>query len=483
MASVLRRMMALVTRKSAPPLTPIVGDRGQWWFPVVREPFTGAWQSNQELSQESVLTNYAVYACIDRIASDVGKCRFRLVQQDANGIWTEIYVPAFSPVLTKPNHYQTRIQFMENWILSKLTTGNTYVWKERDNRRVVTGLHVLDPLRVKVYVAPDSSVYYSMGRDWIAGLDQDMQYIPESEIIHDMSTIKYHPLCGVPPLVAAIGAATQGLNIQRSSSTFFRNNSYPGGILSAPNEITEDNVKRLKEYWSVAFSGGNAGKIAVLDNGLKFEPLGVMTAEASQLAEQAGLSAEMVCSAFGVPAHMVGVGSPPSYNNIEALNQQYYSQTLQKYFEAIELLCDEGLGLTEIAGKTYGTEFDLDDLLRMDTAALVKAEAEAVGSGIKAPNEARKKLNLGPVDGGDTPYLQQQNFSLTALNKRDAKEDPFAKNGAKPPSISDFSSITASLAAIERRQAQEQESDAIENAAISQLASWELKAELQRLSR
>jgi len=481
MPSFLARMRSLLVRKNQP-LTPIVGDRGQWWFPIVSEPFTGAWQSNQELRQESVLTNYAVYACIDRIASDVGKCRFRLVEQNASGIWNEIYVPAFSPVLTKPNRYQTRIQFFENWILSKLTMGNTYVLKERDNRNVVVGLHVLDPLRVRVYVAPDSSIYYRVGRDWLSQTTDDIEYIPESEIIHDMSTIKYHPLCGVPPLVAASPAAIQGTNIQRSSSTFFGNNAYPGGILTAPGDIDEDNAKRLKEYWSTAFSQGNAGKIAVLSNGMKFESLGVMTAEASQLAEQTGLSAQMVCSAFGVPAHMVGIGTPPSYNNIEALNQQYYSQTLQKYFEAIELLCDEGLGLTEIVGKVYGTEFDLDDLLRMDTAALVRSEAEAVGAGIKAPNEARKKLNLGPVEGGKTPYLQQQNFSLSALNKRDARDDPFAKNGTKPTTLPDMTAIAASVAAIERRQ-MENEDDAIENAAISQLASWELKSELQRLSK
>ena len=484
MASLLARVMALITKQNQP-LSPIIGDRGQWWYPVVKEPFIGAWQQNASQVGESVLTNSTVYACIERISSDVAKCRFRLVQQNDDGTWTEIYVPAFSPVLTKPNRYQTRIQFFEAWMCSKLTTGNTYALKERDNRQVVTALHVLDPLRVRVYMAPDSSVYYKIGRDWLAGVEDDMDtYIPESEIIHDMMPIKYHPLCGVSPLVAAGGPAAHGLNIQKSSSTFFSNNSYPGGILTAPGEIKEATAKRLKEYWATAFTGGNAGKIAILGDGLKFESLGVATAESSQLAEQSGLSAQMVCSAFGVPAFMVGVGTNPSYNNIEALNQQYYSQTLQKYFEAIELLYDEGLGLTEIIGKTYGTEFDLD-LLRMDTAALVRAEAEAVKAGIKSPNESRKRLNLGPTDGGEGPYLQQQNFSLAALAKRDALDNPFSPTGgAKPPKMPDLTAISASIAAIEKRQVERRpEGDAIEMAAIAQIGNWELKAELQRLSK
>jgi len=205
----------------------------------------------------------------------------------------------------------------------------------------------------------------------------------------------------------------------------------------------------------------------------------------SQLAEQAGLSAQMVCTAFGVPAFMVGIGPSPTYNNIDALNQQYYSQCIQKYFEDIELLCDEGLGLTEIPGKKYRTEFNLDDLLRMDTAAMYKAEADVVGAGIKTIDEARKRLNLRPTKGGDAAYLQQQNFSLPALAKRDARDDPFAKEApaAGKPRLPDLTAVAASVSAIERRQAEEHNNDVIEMAAIAQLGSWELKAELERLSR
>jgi phage portal protein BeeE len=152
----------------------------------------------------------------------------------------------------------------------------------------------------------------------------------------------------------------------------------------------------------------------------------------AQLIEQLKWTAEVVCSAFHVPAYKIGVGQYPTQTNIEALDQQYYSQCLQSLFENIELLLDEGLGLTEVPGKTYGTEFDLDDLLRMDTATMIEAEKNAVGAGIKSPNEARKRMNLPPTPGGKGPYLQQQNYSLAALEKRDAKEDPFATKPTTP---------------------------------------------------
>jgi HK97 family phage portal protein len=466
-------------------------DRGNTWFPVVREPFTGAWQRNISLTQpDSLLTFYAVYACLERIASDVGKCRLRLVEENAIGIWNEVEVAAFSPVIRKPNHYQNRIQFYENWVLSKLMQGNTYVLKERDNRNVVIGMHILDPWRVRVYQTPLGDVYYELGSNGNMGpseIDSEeaiRRMIPQSEIIHDMCTVKFHPLCGVSPLVCAAMAAGQGMSIQNSSTQFFTNRALPGGILTAPGEIKEATARRLKEYWQNEFMGNNLGKIAVLGDGLKFEPM-MVSAQESQVTEQLGLTAQMVCSAFGVPAYMVGVGSPPSYNNIEALNQQYYSQTLQKFFEAIELGLDEGLGLTEVTDHVYGTWFDLDDLLRMDTQTLVETEAKSIGGGFKSPDEARKRLNLGPVAGGNTPYLQQQNFSLAALAKRDAKADPFAKGGGTSGGGAPFGGDGGDEAPPPpppKTDDDEAEDKMIATAAIMQIASWELKSELARLN-
>ena len=90
------------------------------------------------------------------IAADIGKLRLRLVQQDSNGIWTETENPAYSPVLRKPNRYQNRIKFFQNWVTSKLIHGNTYILKQRDDRNVVTALYVLDPYRTYPKVADEA---------------------------------------------------------------------------------------------------------------------------------------------------------------------------------------------------------------------------------------------------------------------------------------------------------------------------------------
>src|SRR6186713_561761 len=110
---------------TAPMRAPVGTGRGGW-FPVVREPYTGAWQQNQEITAETSLTYSAVFACATLIASDIGKLGLRLVQLDDDGIWTETTSAAFSPVLRKPNRYQNRIEFITAWVMSKLIHGNTY---------------------------------------------------------------------------------------------------------------------------------------------------------------------------------------------------------------------------------------------------------------------------------------------------------------------------------------------------------------------
>lgn len=399
-----------------------VGTGG--WSSLIREPFAGAWQRNLEKRPEHLLTHNALFACVTLIASDIGKLRIKLVEQNPDGIWEETEASAFSPVLRKPNRYQNRIKFLESWVISKLTNGNTYILKERDNRGVVTDLYVLNHDRCRPLVAPDGSVYYQLGTDNLAGIETSLT-LPASEIIHDIMAPLFHPLCGVTPITACALPAAHGLKIQEESAAFFANGARPSGVLTAPGTISQEDAARVKAYWEAKFSNSSAGHLAVLGDGMKYAAMTV-TAVDSQLLELLKWTSEQVCTAFHVPPYMIGVGTAPTYNNIEALNQQYYAQCLQSLIESIELCLDEGLGLTEIDGKTYGTELDLDGLLRMDTAGQVKAAIDGIGGGLFTPNEGRRKFDLKKVKGGDTPYLQMQNFSLEALNRRDKSDDPFA---------------------------------------------------------
>lgn len=417
-----REVALSFSREKAANLSSVAESRG--WARIY-ESFTGAWQRNIVVDRELVLANHAVFACQTLIASDISKLRVKLVEQNARGIWKEVTNAAFSPVLRKPNHFQTRNQFWENWVLSKLMAGNTYVLKERDARQVVVALYILDPRRVIPMVADNGEVYYQLDADLLAGI-QTSVLVPASEIIHDRFNCLFHPLVGVSPIFANALAATQGLNAQNNSALLFANGSQPGGILTAPGQIAPEAAARLKANWEASFTGKNSGRVAVLGDGLTYTKM-ALTAVEGQVIEQMKWTAEVVCSTYHVPPYKVGVGALPSYNNVQTLNVEYYSECLQTLIEAAETCLDEGLGLdtAKDGGRMLGTEFDVDNLLRMDSVTQMEVLDKGVKAAILSPNEARQKLDYDEVDGGESPLSQQQNFSLAALAKRDALPNPF----------------------------------------------------------
>lgn len=408
------------------PMSPPGTGLGGWW-PMIKEPYSGAWQKNDTWTNETVLAHYAVYACVTLISNDIGKLRQRLMELDANGIWKETASPSFSPVLKKPNNYQNHVQFKQWWQTSKLISGNTYGLKQRDQRGVVTSIYLLDPCRVLPLVADDGSIYYQLSNDNLNRVGDGVT-VPASEIIHDRMNCLFHPLVGVSPLYAAAMAACQSLKMQKDSSTFFSNGARPGGILSAPGAISDDTAARLKAHWDANYTGENAGRVAVVGDDLKFQQM-KMSATDSQLIEQFRLTAEMICTAFHVPPSKVGVTTAATGTTAEQENQKYYSDCIQVLAEEYEACMDDGLSVPD----KYGVELDIEGLLRMDMGKLVETLSAAVKGGIMPPNVAMAKLNLSPVEGGDTVYMQQQNYSLAALAKRDAQADPFATGTTAAP--------------------------------------------------
>ncbi|AKI26993.1 phage portal protein [Moraxella catarrhalis] len=386
------------------------------WQTLIHEPYTGAWQKNDELKRTDLTHFHAVFACISLIAADIGKLRIQ-TKSSQNGV----LLPTKSrthAILKKPNRHQSWQQFIESWVSSKLLRGNAYVLKQRDIFGDVWQMYVLNPDRVKVLVSGDGEVFYQISTDKLYGLTDTT--VPASEVIHDRMNCFYHPLVGLSPLTACGISVGLGLSIQHTSATLFGNNSRPSGILSVPSDISKETAQKVKSDWQANYSGIKRGGIAVLGSGAKYEPI-AMSASDSQAIEQLKMSGETVCSVFHVPAFKVGMGEIKAGQKVSDLNEIYYSDCLQHYIEAIENLLDEHLDLE----KGVECEADLSPLIRMDSTSQMAYLKEGTHSGILSPNEARATLGLPPVVGGESPLMQQQNYSLEALAKRDNSADPF----------------------------------------------------------
>lgn len=384
---------------------------------VISEPFAGAWQKNIEEKQSDLVTYPTLYACLYRITSDIGKLPFSLRKRERGGVWVEVENAAYDPVLRKPNDYQTAAQFREHWTLAKLTSGNAYILKRRDGRGVVKQLYVLDPERCMPMVSESGFVFYQLRTDALNSLPEgypaENLIVPASEIIHDRCMPVYHPLVGVPPLAAAHWPALKNFKIMKSATEFFANNAQPGGLLTAPAGMSDEDAKEVQNYWATNFTEGKSGKVAVIGADMKFTPFAMKSIDA-QMVEQMRYSDEQICQPFGIPPFKVGIGTIPAGLGVDGLNQLYYADALQTHIEHMEALLDDGLKIAA----PLGVELDLDPLLRMDEAKRAEVEAKLVGGKIKTPDEGRARFNLPPTAGGGTLWGQNQDYPLGMLEDR-----------------------------------------------------------------
>lgn len=416
----LEKGMDLVTQMPPGGINPF------WGF--VREMFPGAWQRNIEPEKPANIVAFAaVYACIALRTEDISKLRLKLMRRTASGVMTEVMTgSSFLKLLAKQNRYQTRIQFLVQWMVSKLMHGNAYILKERDGKGNVIALYPLNPFHVKPLVGSDGSVWYQVSADPLAGI-ADSPTIPASEIIHDRCVTIWHPLVGVSPIYAAAASATQGIRIQANSARFFENQSRPSLHLDLPGTISDPRLVEIKKEVSEGFSGQNIGKVFITTGGAKVEPM-TMPADQAQLIEQLRWTVEDVARAFKIPLYKLGGSALPA-SGLSTLSQDYYSQALQHDIEAIELLLREGI---ELADDLF-VELDLEGLLRMDPQARAETYAKLIGSAVFSPNDARAKEDKEPVDGGDVPFLQQQNWPIDMLAKRGVPPVDAAPPASPPP--------------------------------------------------
>jgi HK97 family phage portal protein len=232
--------------------------------------------------------------------------------------------------------------------------------------------------------------------------------IPARFIVHHRLMTGAHPLIGISPLSAAAASAGLGREIQAQSAQFFGNQSRPSGVLKTPRTLNPETAKRLKERWQDLYSGEGLGSVAILEEGLQWEALTITAADA-QLVAQLEYAVKDVARVFHVPLHMLGELGGVTYKNAETLSAIYYKGPLSTHLQALEDRFNNAFDMIPFGRRI---EFDIHGLLRAEFDVRMVAYKEAIQGGVMTPNEARSLENLGPKDGGDSLYMQQQNMPL-----------------------------------------------------------------------
>jgi HK97 family phage portal protein len=387
----------------------------------------------QPLTTLQILQLSPAYAAVRLLAYDIAKLPLRGVSAVTRSIAGRLYtlwLPADTPadaVLRQPNHYQTLFDFIVSWVISLLLHSAAYVLKQRGPDGRVEALYVLDPGLVLERVADTGDIYYELRADELAGITDNMLVPAEFILAHRYLPLT-SPLCGSSPLVPAGASATAKL------ATLIDGQAVPAGVITGPDSINQQQADEMSKRWLDKFGGTDDAArrgVAVLGSNFKFEQVS-RSARDAQLIELAKFGAEDIARAFGIQPWLLGAGSAPVGEAMPAAMQLHYSQTLLPIMKPIQLLLTSAL-IPPRGSAAARVEFDPMGIMALDPMARSSFWESLLGAGVAAPNEARADFNLLPVPGGDSPFLQQQNYSLADLAKRSEKPDPFGSGSPEPP--------------------------------------------------
>lgn len=375
--------------------------------------------------------NPVVESCVSAITQTVASLplhHWRVLKNNGQELITDS--PA-ARVLRKPNHYQTRTDFILNLLRNELFNGNGYAVGLKDARFKFESLHLVNPNSCQPLVAPEGDVFYQISLSDIAAGMAGAQslVVPAADMLHIRMQTPRSPLIGETPLVAAALSVDAGNAIHRHLAAFFSNMTRPSGFLKSAGALKAEQAEILRNEWQQAFSNGGAGRVAVLQGGLDWQALSMNAVDAA-IVESYRMTVHDIARIFRVPLSVIGEPGGTTYANTETLIRHWLSTGLGFVIEHVELALD---AMFELPPDEF-ISFDLEYLLRADFVARVEGLTKGIQGGLFSPNEARAKEGLAKAVDGDEPRLQAQVVPLSFASKTlQAATDTPPAAGKEPP--------------------------------------------------
>lgn len=406
-------------RSQSSAVNQLPGSQPGGLFSWVREPYAGAWQQGVSGFGSSLtglsdpLENPHLASAIEILSGDLSKMVPRL-ERLKNGVWQTAEIS--EPALEYPNANQTPAQLWREFFTSLLVHGNAYILLKYRGGDVAE-MHCADPRKVKIRQYENGDLLYDFAADANIGLIKD-QTVPASAVIHMMADGggKIHKYVGCSPLMrAALSGALGNVAMQTANSTL-TNIARPSGIISAPGNVSQENIKAIKEAFENNYSGGNVARTAILADGLTYSTIPNVSLVDQSLADSVEITAKIAATVFRLPAYKLNAGPVPSGLSAAQLEQQYINDTLSGYVIGLEQL------LSRVFGNGLNARVRLDEsaLLRLDPVSMAANLRQLKEASILSPNECRAALGYAPVDGGEAPLSQQQYYSLAGLKEAQA---------------------------------------------------------------
>lgn len=362
------------------------------------------------VTADSSMSLSAVWGCVNLISGTISSLPLQVYHGGDDGGRVIMRDHGLYHVLhDSPNADQTALDFWDFMSMSIELWGNAYARIDRLGGKVI-GLTPIWPNRIAVRRTGDGVLRYR----WT---DRGQQYdLPEGDVLHVRGP-GGDPLGGMSVLSFARRTFGLALAADESAAGFYRNGMRPSGVLKFTEWLSEENREIAREYMVGEFIGAaNTGKPFVAEGGVTWESL-AMPPEDAQLLETRGFSVEEVCRIFGVPPVLVQHHSKTSSwpTGVEQQVLIFQKFTLRRRLKRLEQAMEKQLLTSAERAEGLRIEFNLEGLLRGDSAGRSTFYKSALNDGWMTINEVRGKENLPPVDGGDVPRIQKQNVPITDL--------------------------------------------------------------------
>ena len=373
--------------------------------------FVGGTTSGKAVNERSAMQMTAVYACVRILAEAVAGLPLHLYRyKDDGGKEKAIDHPLYLLLHDEPNPEMSSFVFRETLMTHLLLWGNAYAQIIRNGKGEVVALYPLMPNKMTVDRDENGQLYYSYyrGNDEAIRDKENTVVLRPYDILH-IPGLGFDGLVGYSPIAMAKNAIGMAIACEEYGAKFFANGAAPGGVLEHPGTIKDP--ERVRQSWQSTFGGsGNANKIAVLEEGMKYTPIGI-SPEQAQFLETRKFQLNEIARIFRVPPHMVGDLEKSSFSNIEQQSLEFVKYTLEPWLIRWEQSIQRSLLSTD-EKPLYFVKFNVDGLLRGDYASRMSGYATARQNGWMSANDIRELENLDRIpaeDGGDL-YLINGNM-------------------------------------------------------------------------
>nr|DAH98287.1 MAG TPA: Portal [Caudoviricetes sp.] len=379
--------------------------------------------SGKSVSQTSALSVTAVYSCVRILSEAIAGLPLHTYKCKSNGGKEKaIDHPLYFILHDEPNPEMTSFVFRETMMSHLLLWGNAYAQILRNGKGDVIALYPLAPNRMTVDRASNGRIYYtySTSDDDNPKLKSKGQvYLKAEDVLH-IPGLGFDGLVGYSPIAMARNAIGMAMACEEYGAKFFANGASPSGVLEHPSTIK--NPDKLRESWNSLFKGSsNSHQIAVLEEGLKYQPISISPNEA-QFLETRKFQINEIARIFRIPPHMIGDLEKSSFSNIEQQSLEFVKYTLDPWVTRWEQsICRRLFKDSEKA--EYFVKFNVDGLLRGDYQSRMNGYATGRQNGWLSANDIRELENMNqiPDELGGNLYLV--NGSMTKLEDAGAFAD------------------------------------------------------------